>query len=73
LNYRATSIQKESRISKKGSAIYHNIMFMPVVSAIQCNPYIKSFYNRLKENGKKSTLAQIAVMKKMIKISLSLS
>lgn len=45
---------------------------MPVLSAIQHNPYMKLFYDRLKSNGKHSTSAQIAVMRKMILIAHSL-
>lgn len=67
-----TSINRKLRISKKGSAIYRNILFMPVLCAIRTNPYMKAFYDRLKENGKHSTVAQIAVMKKMILIAHSL-
>jgi len=67
-----TSINRKSRISKKGSAIYRSILFMPVLCAIRSNPYMQVFYDRLKENGKHSTLAQIAVMKKMILIVHSL-
>ncbi|MCP4969365.1 MAG: IS110 family transposase [Arcobacter sp.] len=67
-----TSINRKSRISKKGSAIYRSILFMPVLCAIRTNSYMKSFYDRLKYNGKHSTVAQIAVMKKMILIAHSL-
>jgi len=45
---------------------------MPVLCAIKTNPYMKAFYDRLKENGKHSTLAQIAVMKKLVLIAHSL-
>ena len=67
-----TSINKKSRISKKGNAIYRSILFMPVLCVIRSNPYMKAFYDRLKENGKHSTVAPIAVMKKMILIAQSL-
>lgn len=67
-----TSINRKSRISKKGSAIYRSILFMPVLCAIRTNPYIQAFYDRLKENGKHSTVAQIAVMKKLVLIAHSL-
>ena len=40
--------------------------------AIRTNPYMQAFYDRLKDNGKHSTLAQIAVMRKMILIAHSL-
>lgn len=67
-----TSIQRRSRISKKGNSTYRSMLFMPVLCAIRSNPYMKAFYDRLKENGKHSTLAQIAVMKKIVLIAHSL-
>ncbi len=45
---------------------------MPILSSVVHNKYIKSFYDRLKENGKHSTSAQIAVMRKVILITHSL-
>jgi transposase len=68
-NTSGTLVQKRTRISKRGSAIYRSMLFMPVLSAIQHNPYMKLFYDRLKSNGKHSTSAQIAVMRKMILIA----
>jgi len=67
-----TSIQKRSRISKRGNTIYRSILFMPVLSTVIHNPYMKAFYDRLKANGKHSTLAQIAVMRKTMLIAHSL-
>ncbi|MDF1875642.1 transposase, partial [Sulfurimonas sp. SAG-AH-194-I05] len=64
-NSSGTSVHRKTRISKKGSSLYRSILFMPVLSAIQHNPYMKLFYDRLKDNGKHSTVAQIAVMRKM--------
>lgn len=61
-----TSIQKRSRILKKESSIYRSMLFMPVLSAIRTNAYMQIFYDRLKENSKHSTVAQIAVMRKII-------
>ncbi len=71
-NSSGTSIQRKTRISKKGSSLYRSMLFMPVLSAIQHNPYMKIFYDRLKNNGKHSTVVQIAVMRKIILISHSL-
>jgi len=71
-NSSGTSIQRKTRISKKGSSLYRSMLFMPVLSAIQHNPYMKIFYDKLKNNGKHSTVAQIAVMRKMILIAHSL-
>jgi len=71
-NSSGTSVHRKSRISKQGSKIYRNMLFMPVLSSIQHNPYMKLFYERLKNNGKHSTVAQIAVMRKIILIAHSL-
>lgn len=67
-----SSVQRRSRISKKGSAVYRSMLFMPVLCATRHNPYMKAFYDRLKKNGKHSTSAQIAVMRKMMLIAHSL-
>ena len=45
---------------------------MGAMMATRCNPEMKIFYDRLKENGKQTTQAQIAVMRKMITIAHSL-
>jgi len=47
-------------------------LFMPVMVAVQKNERLKEFYNRLKDKGKHTTVAQIAVMRKMIVIAHSL-
>jgi len=67
-----TSVHRRSRISKRGNALYRGILFMPILSSVTNNIYLKSFYDRLKENGKHSTAAQIAVMRKVILITHSL-
>jgi len=45
---------------------------MATLSAIQHDKNFKNVYNRLKEKGKHSTLAQIAVMRKIILLAHSL-
>lgn len=67
-----TSLQRRSRISKRGNTVYRGLLFMPVLSTVIYNPYMRAFYNRLKANGKHSTLAQIAVMRKTMLIAHSL-
>jgi len=67
-----TSVYRRSKISKRGNALYRGILFMPILSSVCNNQYMKAFYNRLKENGKHSTAAQIAVMRKVILITHSL-
>ncbi len=45
---------------------------MSAMVAIRYNNEIKQFYDRLKDNGKHTTVVQVAVMKKMIVIAHSL-
>ena len=61
-----TSIQSAYRISKTGSILYRGTLFMATLSAIQHDKNFGNFYDRLKEKGKHSTSAQIAVMHKII-------
>lgn len=42
------------------------------MSSINHNPHMQMVYNRLKKKGKQSTVAQIAVMRKMVVIAFSL-
>ncbi|ERS82308.1 MULTISPECIES: IS110 family transposase [Marinobacter] len=42
------------------------VMFMAMLSSIQCNPVFKRFYERLKAQGKIPKVALIACMRKMI-------
>ncbi|XPV68026.1 MAG: IS110 family transposase [Halarcobacter sp.] len=67
-----SSIKGKTKISKSGSKLCRGTLFMAVMTAIQYNEELKIFYNRLKENGKHTTVAQIAVMRKMIVIAHSL-
>jgi len=67
-----SSIHKKSKISKAGAKIYRGVLFMGTMTATRCNPEMKIFYDRLKENAKHTTQAQIAVMRKMIIIAHSL-
>jgi transposase len=67
-----TSLNRRSRISKRGNSIYRSILFMPVLVSTRLNPHMKAFYDRLKANNKHSTVAHIAVMRKMILITHSL-
>ena len=67
-----TSLRRKGRISKKGSKLYRGTLFMATMISIQHNPKMRAFYERLKEAGKHSTVAQIAVMRKIILIAHSL-
>ena len=67
-----SSVHKKSKISKAGAKIYRGVLFMGAMMATRYNPEMKLFFDRLKANGKQTTQAQIAVMRKMITIAHSL-
>ena len=67
-----TSVNKKPRISKAGSKLYRGTLFIGVMTAIRLDENFNNFFTRLKDNGKHTTVAQIAVMRKMIIIAHSL-
>ncbi len=67
-----TSVRGKTRISKAGNKLYRRSLFMGTMVAIRFNEEMKCFYDRLKEKGKHTTVAQIAVMKKLIIIARAL-
>ena len=67
-----TSIHSKAKISKAGSKLCRATLFMAVLSAVRFNEEFKFFYENLKQRGKHTTVAQIAVMRKMIIIAHSL-
>lgn len=67
-----TSVNKKARISKAGTRVYRGSLFMGVLTAIRFDENFKTFFERLKEKGKHTTAAQVAVMRKMIIIAYSL-
>ena len=67
-----TSVRGRSKISKAGARIYRGTLFMAAIVATIHNKQMKSFYERLKEKGKHTTVAQIAVIRKLVIIAHSL-
>lgn len=61
-----SSIQSLYRISKTGAKLYRGSLFMAAMTAIRYDVNFKAFYERLKANGKHTTQAQIAVMRKLV-------
>ena len=61
-----TSVQSGYRISKSGAKTYRGSLFMAAMCAIRYDANFNAFYERLKANGKQTTQAQIAVMRKLI-------
>jgi len=67
-----TSVNKRARISKQGLSLVRSILFMPVMTAVRTNDEMKYFYDKLLARGKCKSLAQIAVMRKIILLAHSL-
>jgi transposase len=67
-----TSINRKTKISKAGSKLYRSVLFMGVMSAVRFNPDMKIFYERLIDNHKHTTVAQVAVMRKILVIAHAL-
>ena len=67
-----TSVRGKSRISKAGARLYRGSLFMATMSATRHNAQMKTFYERLKKDGKHTTVAQIAVMRKLVVVAHSL-
>lgn len=59
---------KGKRRIRGGRAPIRTILYMGMMSAIQHNPIIKGFYDKLVQNGKQKKVALTACMRKMITI-----
>jgi len=63
-----TSVKGKSSLCKIGSARLRKILYMPALSAIQCNPLVKALYNRLIAKSKNGMIIACACMKKLVHI-----
>ena len=61
-----TSIDKPARISKVGNAHIRRALFMPALVAVQHEPHVKAFFDKLVRRGKKPLQAYVAVMRKLL-------
>ena len=51
-----------------GRAEVRQVLYMATMSAIRCNPAIRCFYRRLRDNGKPGKVALVACMRKLLTI-----
>ncbi|MCE9677765.1 IS110 family transposase [Shewanella sp. AS1] len=65
---RESGSYKGKRRIRGGRHRIRTVMFMAMMSAIQCNPVFKRYYQRLKAAGKMPKVALIACMRKLIVI-----
>lgn len=61
-----TSISKPGHISKQGNARLRKALYMPAQVAIQNEPNVRAFYDKLLGRGKKPMVAIVAVMRKLL-------
>lgn len=61
-----TSIHRPRRLSKAGNAHLRAALYMPALVAIQHEPQVKAFYDKLVAAGKTPLQAVVAVMRKLL-------
>ncbi len=61
-----SSVQKPPRISRTGNAQLRESLFLPALVAVQFEPHIKAFYERLQQRDKTKMQAIVAVMRKLL-------
>lgn len=64
------SINGKTRICKTGNAELRRALYMPAMCCINSNPILCIFYNRLLDKGKPKMVALVAVMRKLLAISI---
>jgi len=63
---RDSGVMKGRRRIQGGRAPIRTVLYMAMLSAIQCNPIIKHFYQKLVAQGKHKKVALTACMRKMV-------
>ncbi len=61
-----SSIKGKPRLCKMGNARMRKALYMPSLVALQCNPVIISFSQRLVARGKNGKVIICAVMRKLV-------
>ena len=61
-----TSVHRPRRIRKVGNRHLRAALYMPALVAIQHEPNVKAFYDKLLAAGKKPMQAVVAVMRKLL-------
>lgn len=61
-----TSVHRPRRITKVGNRHLRAALYMPALVAIQHDPNVRAFYNKLIAAGKKPMQAIVAVMRKLL-------
>jgi transposase len=67
-----TSVHHQTRISKIGNPRIRQAVYLASVSGVRFNPVLKTFYQRLRDNGKPTKVALVAVSRKLLTIAFAL-
>lgn len=67
-----SSVYHKPRISKIGNPRLRRAVYMASVSGIRFNPVLKTFYERLRANGKPAKVALVAVARKLLTIAFAI-
>ncbi|KKM86550.1 hypothetical protein LCGC14_1277870 [marine sediment metagenome] len=65
-----SSVRGKTQICKMGNARLRRALYMPTMSAIQYNPHIRAFYQKMVSQGKHKMVALCACMRKLLVIAL---
>jgi transposase len=69
-HYRSgTSVWKRSKMSRMGKATIRSALYYPAISAINHNPVVKEFAQRLAAKGKKKSVIRVAAMRKLMHLA----
>jgi len=63
-----TSVKGRPRLCKIGSARLRRALYMPALSAIRCNSFVRALYERLRAKSKHGMVVACACMKKLVHI-----
>jgi len=61
-----TSVNKPARISRRGNRHIRRGLFMTSIVAVQYEPHLRAFYEKLLARGKTKMQANVAVMRKLL-------
>lgn len=61
-----TSVRGKPKISRRGNRRLRQALYMPALTAMRCNPVLKSFAQRLRQRGKHGKAIVAAVMRKLL-------
>ena len=65
-----SSVKGKPRICKTGNKRLRKALYMPAMTAMRYNKHLSEFYQRLLSNGKPKMVALIAVMRKLLVLSV---